>query len=251
MARCKTGIKGFDELVEGGFVEGSSILLEGSPGTGKSIFAMQFLYNGAVLYKEKGLYVSFEQRAEELKRQAKQFGWDFDELESKGMAKIISIPVKDITEKTIIDIIEMCNKEKIRRLVIDSLSTLAVNAPIYVTRPDLSIKDVVSNNVFLSPPIVGDLIVRRFLYNFIDYLKDLKKTTKILIAEAPENSPGIENSLAEFLCDGLIRLNFESMGGEYSRSMIIRKFRETKNDEDLHPVEISKKGIVVHSLEEK
>jgi len=59
---CKTGIKGFDELVQGGFPEGSSTLITGSPGTGKSIFGLQYIYNGAVKYKERGLYLTFEQR---------------------------------------------------------------------------------------------------------------------------------------------------------------------------------------------
>ena len=249
--RCKTGIEGFDKLIEDGFEEGAAILFTGSPGTGKSIFAMEFIYNGAAKFKEKGLYVTFEQRAEEIKEQAKQFGWDFDKLEKQGTAKIIAIPVREITQQTAGSIIAMCKKEKVRRLVIDSLSTLAINAPIYAAQQGMSVKDVMAENVFFSPPIIGDTIVKRFIYNFIDDLKALEKTTKFLVSESFDTGVNPENSLAEFLCDAVIHVSFESMGGAYSRSLLVRKMRETKHDEDIHPVEIAKSGVIVHSLEEK
>ena len=249
--KCKTGIEGFDKLVQGGFEEGSAILVLGSPGTGKSIFCMEFLYNGATKFNEKGLYVTLEQRGYELKKQAKQFGWDFEKLEKEGMVKILSIPVKEITLRTGREIIEQCKKEKIKRLVIDSLSTLAINAPIYTLQGGITVREAIADNVFFSPPVIGDLIVRRFLYNFIDELKSLEKTTKLLIAEASEENLTPENSLAEFLCDGIITLTFESMGGDYSRSLLIKKMRQRKHDEDIHPLEIGKNGMVIHSLDEK
>ena len=57
-----------------------------------------------------------------------------------------------------------------------------------------------------------------------------------------------EEGISEFLCDGVVLLNFESLGGEFSRSLLVRKMRHTKNEEDIHPLEISKKGLVVHKL---
>jgi len=249
--KCKTGIKGFDELVEGGLVEGSSVLLAGNPGTGKSIFGMEFIYNGATKFNEKGLYVSFEERAEEIKTQAKQFGWDFDNLEKEKKIRVMAISVQDINTQTASDIIETCKREKIKRVVIDSISTLSINAPIYATHKELTMKDVLKEDVFFSPPIMGDAIVKRFIYTFIDDLKELPETTKLLVSESTESGAFPENALAEFLADGVIHVSFESMGGAYSRSLLVRKMRQTKNDEDIHPVEIGKEGIIVHSLEEK
>ena len=249
--KCKTGIKGFDELVEGGLVEGSSVLLAGNPGTGKSIFGMEFIYNGATKFNEKGLYVSFEERAEEIKTQAKQFGWDFDNLEKEKKIRVMAISVQDINAQTASDIIETCKREKIKRVVIDSISTLSINAPIYATHKELTMKDVLKEDVFFSPPIMGDMIVKRFIYTFIDDLKELPETTKLLVSESTESGAFPENALAEFLADGVIHVSFESMGGAYSRSLLVRKMRQTKNDEDIHPVEIAKDGVIVHSLEEK
>jgi len=249
--RCRTGINGFDELVEGGFPEGSVILIAGDPGTGKSIMAMQFLYNGATKFNEKGLYVSLEENESALLKQAEQFGWDFKGLQKKGKLKILALPVREISATTGREIIELCRKENIKRLVIDSLSTMAINAPIYATHEELTVKDVMKEDVFFSPPIMGDIIIKRFIYTFIDDLQELEETTKLLISESTTSGAFPENALAEFLADGVIHMNFESMGGAYSRSLLVRKMRRTKNDEDLHPVEISKEGIIVHSLEEK
>ena len=60
--RVPTGINSLDALIEGGFPRGSLILLAGNPGTGKTIFSMQFLFKGAEDYGESGIYVSFAEK---------------------------------------------------------------------------------------------------------------------------------------------------------------------------------------------
>jgi len=247
--RVRTGIPGFDELVQGGFPANSSILVCGGPGTGKTIFCLQFLVAGANESNEKGLYVTFEQRAEALREQAIQFGWDLSALEKKGLLHIISIPLEKITEITIKDIKQFVKKEGIKRIVIDSLSTLVVNAPIYTTPSELAVKDVMGGNIIFSPPIIGDFIVKRFIYSFIEQLRSLNSTT-LLISEASQSGEYISrDTLSEFVCDGVVLISFESLGGAFSRSLIVRKMRETKNDEDVHPMEISNKGIIIHKIE--
>lgn len=62
LKRSKSYIFGFDELVEGGFPDGSSILVNGSPGAGKTIFSLQYLVNGAINDNEKGIYFTFEEK---------------------------------------------------------------------------------------------------------------------------------------------------------------------------------------------
>jgi circadian clock protein KaiC len=59
--RAKTGITGLDEMLRGGFLIGSAVLVEGAPGTGKTTLGTQFLYNGATLFDEPGLLISFEE----------------------------------------------------------------------------------------------------------------------------------------------------------------------------------------------
>ncbi len=247
--RVPTGIPGFDELVEGGFPVNSSTLICGGPGTGKTIFCMSYLVQGAREFNEKGLYVTFEQRADALHEQAKQFGWDLESLEKKNLLKVIAIPLEKITEKTIKDIQEMVKKEGIKRLVIDSLSTLVINAPIYTHSSDLAAKDVMGDNIVFSPPVIGDYLVKRFIYSFIEQLRSLD-CTSLLISEASQSGEFLtRDTLSEFVCDGVVVITFESLGGEFSRSLIVRKMRQTKNDEDVHPVEIGKKGIIIHKIE--
>jgi len=233
MEKIKTGIKGFDKLVQGGIPKGKSILLSGTPGTGKTIFALQFLYNGAVKYNEKGLYVTFEEKIEDLKNQAKQFGWDFDKLEKESKVKIISISSTELSNNTVNDIIKIAQSSKVTRIIIDSLSTLSINTP------------VVSTNV----TDLGDFTIKRFIYSFIDNLRVLENTTALLISQNITEGLLSSDKVSEFLCDGVIHLLYESMGGEFSRSLMVRKMREVKNDEDIHPLEINNKGLVVHSIQ--
>jgi len=233
MDKVKTGIKGFDTLVEGGLPKGKIILLSGTPGTCKTIFALQFLHNGAIKFNEKGLYISLEERALSLKNQASQFGWDFDKLEKENKVKIIHIPAKDIKETTASEIIKMANENGYRRLVIDSLSALSINTPTtYSKVTDLT-----------------EISIKRFMYKFINDLRDVNNNiTPLLISQTTDGQLS-RDTVSEFICDGIVHISYETLGGKYSRTLTIRKMRETRNDEDVHPLEITNKGIVIHKLD--
>ncbi len=231
--RVKTGISGFDELIEGGLPVGKCILLSGTPGTGKTIFSLQYAYNGATLYNEKGLYVSFEEDKHSLKSQAAKFGWDFDKLEKEGKVVMMNIPVREINENTAKEIIGYVKNKGVSRLVIDSLSALSINIPTTHT----NIADIT------------EIYIKRFIYGFISELRNMDGVTSILISQTTDGQLS-RDTVSEFICDGIILVSYESMGGDYSRSMIVRKMREVKNDDDVHPVEIGRKGMIVHSLRE-
>ncbi len=232
--RVRTGIKGFDKLIEGGFPRGKIVLLSGTPGTSKTIFALQFLYNGATMFNEKGFYLSFEERAQSLKNQALQFGWDFQKLEKENKVKIINMPAKSIKDTTASEIINMARDSKINRLVIDSLSALSINAPTtYSNVTDLT-----------------EISIRKFIYAFVNDLRNFENSvTSLLVSQTTEGRLS-SDGVSEFICDGIVHLGYESLGGKYSRTITVRKMRETKNTEDIHAVEISPKGLVVHEFEE-
>jgi len=232
MERTATGIKGFDKLVQGGLLRGKTVLLSGTPGTGKTIFALQYIYNGATMFNEPGVYITFEERVDSLKSQAMQFGWDLDRLEKEGKIRLLHIPVTTLNKNTVGNIIEIAKEFNAKRLVIDSLSTLSINTP----------------SVISSAPHSGEFATKKFIYLFIDSLRQLKNTTTLLISQNASEGGISNDSVSEFVCDGVIQFIYESMGGDFSRSLVIRKTREIKNDSDIHPVEIGKEGIVVHDL---
>ena len=84
--RVPTGILGLDSLIEGGFPQGRSILITGEPGTGKSIFALQFLAEG-LKRNEKCIFVSADENPMDILEQAASMGWDFERyIENKDLA---------------------------------------------------------------------------------------------------------------------------------------------------------------------
>ena len=87
--KVRSGIDGFDDLVVGGFPRSHSILVTGGTGTGKSTFALQFIYNGAKVYDEPGIYVTMEERIPSVIRNASTYGWDLDALQKKDKIALV------------------------------------------------------------------------------------------------------------------------------------------------------------------
>src|SRR3989344_1342323 len=123
--RVPTGIPGFDKLIGGGFVRGSTNLLAGGTGSGKSIFSMEFLYNGASRFNEPGLYICFEENINSLKEDAKLFGWDFDKLEKNKKITFLYLTPYTTTDLQSL-LAEEIPKSKAKRVIIDSISVFAM-----------------------------------------------------------------------------------------------------------------------------
>jgi circadian clock protein KaiC len=231
MKKIRTGISGFDELVDGGIPEGSVVLLSGTPGTGKTIFGLEFLHNGAVHYKEKGLFVSFEEKKSNLVRQAHLFGWDFEELQKKGQIILNSIPTHALEKSTPDHLVSIINDHDIKRVVIDSLSTLTMNTPTLTN----------------DPHTLETLAVKRFIYSFIQKLSTTGATI-LLVSHSHNDTMLSIDGVSEFVCDGIIKIHSQTLGGDFTRALKIAKMRSIKTDEDIHPMEISPKGIRVHTI---
>ena len=87
-SRVETGVPGMDSLIEGGLIRNSSVLLRGKAGTGKTIFALQYLLHGAQ-NGEPGVLLSIEETKRDLYREAAKFGWDLESAEEAGDIAII------------------------------------------------------------------------------------------------------------------------------------------------------------------
>jgi predicted ATP-dependent serine protease len=75
-----TGIQGFDQMTRGGLPRGCATLVTGGPGSGKTVFGLQTLVNGATLFDEPGLFVAFEERSRKILANVASFGWPLSEL---------------------------------------------------------------------------------------------------------------------------------------------------------------------------
>src|SRR3989338_4564139 len=96
MEREPTGVYGLDTLMEGGIPKGRTVLVTGACGTGKSIFCTQYLYQGAIQYKEPGIYLTFDERPDLLRQDALRFGWDIKALEDEGLLRVIDATIVKI-----------------------------------------------------------------------------------------------------------------------------------------------------------
>lgn len=223
ISRVKSGIPGLDKLIEGGFVKNSVNLLTGETGTGKTIFGSQFLWEG-LKAGEPGLYITLEEGPDELRRDVKQFGWDFPKYEKKGLCQIVYYDPAQ-TANIASAIMSEIESMKAQRLVIDSTSVLGLT---------------------LEQP----MLIRRKLLGLINAIKRNQNCTGLLITEIPEESKALSRfGVEEFVADSVTVLNYLGIGQETMRSLIVRKMRRTNHGKDVYPLVIGTKGIVVKKVE--
>jgi len=242
LKRIATGIKGLDELMEGGFPEGRTILVSGACGTGKTILSMQYLYNGAKMFSEPGVYVTLDERPDLIRQDVTRFGWDLRKLEEENMLQIIDGSIAKIgipseeefsmpatgfdLDKLLLEIMHVTKRIGAKRVVIDSIPALGFN--------------------FENSNEIRKAILK------LSYLLMRIGVTSILTSEIQEgaNKYG-KYGVEEYVVDGVIVLHYMGIGTQSNRTMHIRKMRATHHSEDLHPIEISEKGVTIHKIEEE
>src|SRR5260370_38743244 len=87
--QIQTGIYGLDQIFLGGILRGNLILVEGAPGTGKTVLGVEFIYRGITEHDEPGIIVVFETSTRKLIRDATGLGWNLDELQPQNKLKIV------------------------------------------------------------------------------------------------------------------------------------------------------------------
>ena len=120
--RLQIGISRLDDLLGEGIPRGSSLLIAGVAGTGKTVLSLEFVYRGALL-GEKGISFSFEETEERLRATARGLGWDLDREIERGMVEIVFIPQPDIqVDAHVLMMSERIEAMGARRVALDSLS---------------------------------------------------------------------------------------------------------------------------------
>src|ERR1035438_5997337 len=94
-AVIQTGIEGLDAIFLGGIPSTNVTLVQGTAGSGKTLFGMEFIYRGITLFNEPGIIVTFEATPEKLMRDASSMGWELKELQDRNQLRIIFTSPQD------------------------------------------------------------------------------------------------------------------------------------------------------------
>lgn len=248
--RVKTGISGFDDLVSGGIPKGSVTLISGGAGTGKTTFAMEFAYRGA-LKGERGLFIGTEQSVDDLKKHALQFGWNLNVLKDR---ELLDIAYFDFTKEDskIEEIEKLCKKLRPKRVVIDSLTTLIDSyiGVIRAHRPEAG-EHIMQNSFsklrkkIFSTPIAKESITKQVLFDLFNTLHDLGVTSMLTTELLEETESLSRDTMSEFMSDGVVVLKIVTTGAEALRTVEVRKMRNTNADITIHNFRFTPKGIKV------
>lgn len=221
--RLPTGIKAFDEIVEGGFKTSTTNLIAGGAGSGKTIFAIEFLYNGAVKYGENALYITFEEKKSSIYSDMLRFGWDLEKLEKEGKFFFLEYTPEQV-KKVLIEgggfVESIIQKNKIKRIVIDSISSFSLLYQDELTRKEAALALI-------------DLISR---WNCTALLTSQDETQDGLFVTAA----------LEFEVDSIILIYNVKQKGERIRAMEILKMRGTKHTNKTFKAEITTNGFELY-----
>lgn len=241
MNRCVSGIQGLDELTGGGIPEGRVVLVIGAPGSGKTIFAAQFLYKGLQDHGENSVFVSLDESKNQFYSEMQQFGWDFEKAEKKGNFAFI--------EATRISRASML-KERIYKEETSSLKGKQLSIDQLVQEIERKIQVVKAKRVAVDTLAAlfyrfQDPIERRTaVVDLIESLSNMP-VTSIITTELGQLSLKRKPAEEEYLTHGVIMMQTLFSGGTATRAMQIEKLRGTKVNSSLVPYSIDNKGIEV------
>lgn len=225
LPKCPTGIKGLDEITGGGFPLGRPTLVCGGAGCGKTLLSLEFLVRGATVYKEKGVFVAFEETEAELKANVASLGFDLDGLvrQKKILVDYMKIEKTETKESGLYDLEGLFVRLNdaivsigAKRVVFDTLEVL------FGTLPN---KD----------------ILRGELRRLFQWLKD-KGVTAVITAE-----PGLNLltrfGLEEYVADCVLILDHRIQNQVATRHLRVMKYRGSQHGTNEFPFLISSTGI--------
>lgn len=226
--RVSSGVPGFDSLVQGGFERNSVNLIVGTAGSAKSIFTMQFLVEG-LKKGEKCLYVTFEEKKEDVYNYMRDFGWDLEAYEKKGDFTFLHYTpekVKLMLEEGGGAIENIILSKKISLLVIDSITSFALLFNDELERKEAALE----------------------LFSAISRWD----CTSILTSE---ESPFLDRQFSsrtlEFEAHSIILLYYLPGKSGRERYLEILKMRGTKHSTKLHSFAVGTRGLVVSTVASK
>ncbi|MBF2097990.1 MAG: circadian clock protein KaiC [Gloeomargaritaceae cyanobacterium C42_A2020_066] len=230
--KIRTLIEGFDEVSHGGLPAGRTTIVSGTSGTGKTIFALQFLYNGILHFDEPGIFITFEESPEDILKNALSFGWNLRNLLDQNKLFILDAApepdsqhmVGDFDLSGLIARIEYAvEKYQAKRISIDSVTAIfqRYNAP---------------------------HIIRSELFRITSRLKRLQVTTVMTTERVDEYGPVSRFDVEEFVSDNVVILRNVLEMERRHRTLEILKLRGTTHMKGEYPFTITPDGINIFAL---
>ncbi|MBI5091855.1 MAG: circadian clock protein KaiC [Candidatus Hydrogenedentes bacterium] len=227
LAKSPTGIAGLDEITNGGIPRGRPTLVCGGAGSGKTLFAIEFLVRGAVEFGEPGVFIAFEETADELAKNVRSLGFDLDKLSRQKKLAIDYVHVErcEILESGEYDLeglfIRIAHAVKsigAKRIVLDTVEALFAG-------------------------LSNDFILRGELRRLFRWLKD-EGLTAVITAERGVSTL-TRQGLEEYVSDCVILLDHRVIDQMATRRMRVVKYRGTIHGTNEYPFLIDKQGFSV------
>ncbi len=232
--KIATRIPGFDFICDGGLPEGRTVLVAGSAGSGKTIFAMQFLAEGIRNSNEHGVFVTFEEQPHDIRRNMTSFGWSIPQWEKDGLLAFVDASPEPSHEMAIIGdydfgallarIEHAVRRIGAKRVVLDSIGA------IFSQYPDST-------------------RVRFELFRISAALRNLNVTAVMTAERTHEYGEIARHGVEEFVADNVIILRNVLEEEKRRRTIEILKFRGTNHHKGEFPFTVMpSNGIIVIPL---
>jgi circadian clock protein KaiC len=227
VAKSPTGIQGLDEITGGGLPQGRPTLICGSAGCGKTLLAMEFLVRGAMQYNEPGVFMTFEETAEELTENVASLGFDLDELSARKKILLdhVHLERSEIEETGEYDLEGLfirlgyaIDSVGAKRVGLDTIEALFAGLP-------------------------NPMILRAELHRLFRWLKD-RGVTAVITAEQGEGTL-TRHGLEEYVSDCVILLDHRVTAQVFTRRLRVVKYRGFLHGTNEYPFLIDEHGISV------
>jgi len=230
--KIRTMIEGFDDISHGGLPIGRATLVSGTSGTGKTLFSLQFLYNGITHFDEPGIFVTFEESPQDIIKNACSFGWNLQQLIEQGKLFILdaspdpegheivgSFDLSALIERLQYAII----KYKAKRVSVDSITAL-------------------------FQQYEAAAVVRREIFRLVARLKQIGVTTIMTTERTEEYGPVARFGVEEFVSDNVAIVRNVLEGERRRRTIEILKLRGSTHMKGEYPFTLTSDGFNIFPL---